>query len=491
LSSDWNGCIQYLAATFDVEQIPGSNMTRPHHETWIARAGIEDETPYIKWSWSFYHAMTQLLAISVGVVPPQRVAEIWTYLISITLGASLYAFFVASLTSVFSEAGASGKLYRAKMEQLDQFIRHHKFPADMRMKLHAFYEISHPGRQMFSGDEIISGLSHSLRGQVALLQCKPVLEMLQVLHDERLSAAIASNLERLVFVDGDYVIYEGEESRGMYFINDGAVEVLAPKLKPDDQTGGSGAQNHTTFNPCAVSQDGPAIDEVVVTTLGPTAFFGEMALLNTEGHTSVTSVRVTGFLDSYHLSAEAYNHLLAMWPNFRSYIEMVAKLRAAALTTANAEALFEESSDATANSSPVKRHGEHYADDSRSLVDLFSILKGKATQDKIGDLNPHAREMLEIRSKHHRKVSIHGNVEVPASVRAMRRLSRWVPSNVGQTMSTFRACHTNRQRAGSRSGEHPQPRKSRAGRAYSAEERVISASLRATPAAGCVGKQVV
>ena len=53
--------------------------------------------------------MDQLLAISVGVVPPLRITEMWSYLVSILLGATLYAIFVASLTAVFSEVGASSR----------------------------------------------------------------------------------------------------------------------------------------------------------------------------------------------------------------------------------------------------------------------------------------------------------------------------------------------------------------------------------------------
>lgn len=53
--------------------------------------------------------MEQLLAISVGVVPPLRISEMWSYLVSILLGATLYAIFVASLTAAFSEVGASSR----------------------------------------------------------------------------------------------------------------------------------------------------------------------------------------------------------------------------------------------------------------------------------------------------------------------------------------------------------------------------------------------
>ena len=94
--------MQYFLASFDttVVSLGGrSNLTtvRMHQETWVVRAQIDPETEplaIMRWSWSFYQAMTQLLAISVGIVEPRRPAELWINLASILCGAALYAFFV-------------------------------------------------------------------------------------------------------------------------------------------------------------------------------------------------------------------------------------------------------------------------------------------------------------------------------------------------------------------------------------------------------------
>lgn len=54
-----------------------------------------------------------------------------------------------------------------------------------------------------------------------------MLESLDVLSDSLLSRAIASKLERLVFVHDDVVIYEGDKGRGLYFIAAGLVRAPA------------------------------------------------------------------------------------------------------------------------------------------------------------------------------------------------------------------------------------------------------------------------
>ena len=66
--------------------------------------------------------------------------------------------------------------------------------------------------------------------------------------DEGLAEAISLNLQRIVYVTGDVVIRQGEDSEGMFFVSKGFADVLNP-------------------------------DGSVLTTLGRGSFFGEMSLL--------------------------------------------------------------------------------------------------------------------------------------------------------------------------------------------------------------------
>ena len=63
--------------------------------------------------------------------------------------------------------------------------------------------------------------------QVRLQKCRVVLEALNILEadDSQVSYILCDTLKRVVFVAGDYVIREGQEAAGMYFISSGLVEV--------------------------------------------------------------------------------------------------------------------------------------------------------------------------------------------------------------------------------------------------------------------------
>lgn len=231
----WNGCIQfYLSRDFDRLEPSAADLNigqlkgELHPDSWILRAQIEELEPFEQWSWAFYHAIVQLLAIADGVVPPRRLGEVWMFILSILVGASLYAIFVASLTSVVGELGAAGRKYRARIDMLGEYMRHSTMPSELRGKLLAYYEACYPSRLVCDQAAITEEITHPLRFRVALHHCHEVLECLQVLGNEKLSRSVATALVREVFVDNDVIIHEGEAARGLYFLRQGAVDVLIP-----------------------------------------------------------------------------------------------------------------------------------------------------------------------------------------------------------------------------------------------------------------------
>lgn len=185
-------------------------------------------TPYgndvaMRYSWSFFNAVSQMLAIGYGGVnpvseaerrrgddpfptqrptfptradsaharraeltaPPHvvpstcmqvRLLEVWSCLISMLLGATLYAIFVASLTSLVAELDASARDFHAKMDMVNQasaltsspsrgppphspsplhhplvnqYVRHAQLPRELRSKLRAFYSLLYPAKRSF------------------------------------------------------------------------------------------------------------------------------------------------------------------------------------------------------------------------------------------------------------------------------------------------------------------------------------------------------
>ena len=232
-------------------------------DSWVARAEIEKLPPGEQWSWAFFHAASQLLAISVGVVPPMRTIELWLYLISMLLGATMcalclaqhgrhrsrercalaveqarpglahricasryalkrfeqacpsnlrrYAVFVATVTSFFTDADPSAREYRAKVDMVNQYMRHSQLPANLREKLRTYYELRYPGGRAFDETKVVAELSAPLMQEVRMIKCKAVLSALNIIDtNATLAHELCGHLERTVFVVGDYIVRQSE-----------------------------------------------------------------------------------------------------------------------------------------------------------------------------------------------------------------------------------------------------------------------------------------
>jgi len=309
LFAHWNSCFQYLLATFEAKVV-FINMNRTqtydfHPDSWvsmmIAEGSIQPDLSNI-YVWCFYGAWMQMLAIAVGLKEPKLETEMWGTLISILCGAVIYAVFLASLTTALAESDHSAKEYRKKLNMMNEYMKYAQVPKRLRNHLRSYYELYFPAKRSFDEGGILSELSKPLRAQVALYKCRAVLDALQLISAESsememngLMESISINLERVLYLNGDFVIRAGDEGDGMYFISKGFAEVL-------------NKHGH------------------VLTTLGAKSFFGEMSLLEPEKRTTA-SVQVSSFCDTFFLSKAAFNRLVHMYPSFKSYLESVAKLR--------------------------------------------------------------------------------------------------------------------------------------------------------------------
>jgi hyperpolarization activated cyclic nucleotide-gated potassium channel 2 len=109
LLSHWNGCIQFLIPY--LQGIP--------EDSWIAINRLENETPWIQYSWALFKAMSHMLCIGFGKFPPQTTTEVWLTILSMVTGATFYALFIGHMSSLLMSSDSSGRLYNEKAKQLD------------------------------------------------------------------------------------------------------------------------------------------------------------------------------------------------------------------------------------------------------------------------------------------------------------------------------------------------------------------------------------
>ena len=68
-------------------------------------------TVFCKYTRSLFRALSQMLAVGYGESPPQDTGETWVVIISMVLGCTLMAFFIALIVKMVSSIGTSTKKY--------------------------------------------------------------------------------------------------------------------------------------------------------------------------------------------------------------------------------------------------------------------------------------------------------------------------------------------------------------------------------------------
>lgn len=68
-----------------------------------------------QYSWSFFKAICHMISIGFGRFPPMNVTEMWMTTFSIMLGATFYALFIGTMSTLLLAVDASGRLYNERV----------------------------------------------------------------------------------------------------------------------------------------------------------------------------------------------------------------------------------------------------------------------------------------------------------------------------------------------------------------------------------------
>ncbi|XP_073734116.1 potassium/sodium hyperpolarization-activated cyclic nucleotide-gated channel 1-like [Callorhinus ursinus] len=244
-----------------------------------------------QYSYALFKAMSHMLCIGYGAQAPVSMSDLWITMLSMIVGATCYAMFVGHATALIQSLDSSRWQYQEKYKQMEQYMSFHKLPADMRRKIHNYYEHRYQGK-IFDEENILNELNDPLREEIVNFNCRKLVATMPLFAnaDPNFVTAMRSKLRFEVFQPGDYIIQEGAVGKKMHFIQHGIAGVITKSSKEMKLTEGS--------------------------------YFGEICLL-TKGHRTA-SVRADTYCRLYSLSVDNFNEVLEEYPMMRRAFETVA-----------------------------------------------------------------------------------------------------------------------------------------------------------------------
>uniref|UniRef100_A0A8C6WUZ8 Hyperpolarization activated cyclic nucleotide gated potassium channel 4 n=1 Tax=Neogobius melanostomus TaxID=47308 RepID=A0A8C6WUZ8_9GOBI len=269
----WDGCLQFLVPM--LQDFPA--------DCWVTRNKMVNDTWGQQYSYALFKAMSHMLCIGYGLYPPIGMADVWLTILSMIVGATCFAMFVGHATALIQSLDSSRRQYQEKYKQVEQYMSFHKLPADMRQRIHEYYEHRYQGK-MFDEESILEELNEPLREEIINFNCRKLVATMPLFAnaDPNFVTSMLTKLRFEVFQPGDYIIREGTIGKKMYFIQHGVVSVIT-KSSAD-----------TKLN-----------------------------LLADPGRRTA-SVRANNYCRLYSLSVDHFNEVLEEYPMMRRAFEMVA-----------------------------------------------------------------------------------------------------------------------------------------------------------------------
>ncbi|KAG7237410.1 hypothetical protein INR49_032405 [Caranx melampygus] len=277
----WDGCLTFM--------VPMLQDFPP--DCWVSKNNMVNATWHIQYSYALFMAMSHMLCIGYGAHPPEGMSDVWLTMVSMVVGATCYAMFLGHATTLVQSLDASHRQYQEKYKQVEQYMSFHKLPADVRQRIHDYYEQRFQGK-MFDEDSILGELSDPLKEEIVSYNCRGLVANMPLFAntDPHFVTVILTKLRFEVFQPADLIIREGTLGRKMYFIQHGTVTVIPRGSKEIKLSDG--------------------------------AYFGEICLL-TQGRRTAT-VRADTYCRLYSLSVDSFNEVLEEHPLMRRAFESVA-----------------------------------------------------------------------------------------------------------------------------------------------------------------------
>ncbi|KAJ8287881.1 hypothetical protein COCON_G00005400, partial [Conger conger] len=277
----WDGCLQFLVPM--LQEFPS--------DCWVSKNNMVNDTWGVQYSYALFKAMSHMLCIGYGAQAPEGMTDVWLTMLSMIVGATCYAMFIGHATALIQSLDSSRRQYQEKYKQVEQYMSFHKLPADVRQKIHEYYEHRYQGK-MFDEENILGELSEPLKEEIVSFNCRSLVANMPLFAnaDPNFVTAVLTKLRFEVFQPADFIIREGTVGRKMYFIQHGRVSVLTRGNKETKLSDGS--------------------------------YFGEICLLTRGRRTA--SVRADTYCRLYSLSVDSFNEVLEEHPMMRRAFETVA-----------------------------------------------------------------------------------------------------------------------------------------------------------------------
>ncbi|KAJ3210099.1 Potassium/sodium hyperpolarization-activated cyclic nucleotide-gated channel 2 [Dinochytrium kinnereticum] len=116
-----------------------------------------------RFTYGVYSSASEMLSSGFGSTPPSSSRDRWFTIFNMILGAVFLALLVASVTTMLSSLDSSGRMFREKLDEVQQYMLYKKLDEDLRKQIISYFEFKYSKAKLFDEAKILSELNGPLR----------------------------------------------------------------------------------------------------------------------------------------------------------------------------------------------------------------------------------------------------------------------------------------------------------------------------------------
>lgn len=263
-------------------------------DCWIVIEGIqyaETGTIYIR---SLYWTITTMTTVGFGDITPHLNYEYIFTIISMILGASMYAFIIGNIASLVSNLDVQKASYWSKIDATNLYLRSRGVPIPLNERVRNYYEYRWHHHRGLEEELILNELPDPLRLEVMMQLTSDLLENVPLFKysSSNLKNILLLALKAKTYDPDSMLARPGETAKEIFFISKGSVDIK-------DHTG-----------------------QQTYATLSNGEYFGDISILLGEQRTA--GACTTTFCEAFILDAEDFFRIKDEYPEFREVMKKMS-----------------------------------------------------------------------------------------------------------------------------------------------------------------------
>ena len=292
---------------------------------------------------------TALLMLLGQTTDPEYDPEIMFVMGSMMLGAMIHAALFGQMALLISNFNRAGSRYQETMDSVNEHTRNLGLEHDLSTRIQEYFEYQWHLNRCLDRNEFIATLSPTLQDEVCVVVTGDMLlrvPFLSTLETPCLVEMVKS-LVTVLYLSGDYVIFEGRIGESMYFIREGLCDVLKcpdvqkPKLKHmstirNIMSGGEKNVKRSNFGAGRTTGGNKRSEKVF--TLRQGDYFGELSMLLPNQKRTAT-VRAASNCDLLMLSRADFLSIMREFPESLTMVKDTVNVQLEKYTSSGAKLL--------------------------------------------------------------------------------------------------------------------------------------------------------